>query len=48
METLAGWGFDSRQAEAAADATGCDAKRATQMLFNAEPCTGFQPVEITE
>ena len=48
LETLAGWGFGPREAEAAADATGCDAKRATRLLFDREPCTGFQPVEISE
>ena len=47
METLLGCGFSEAEAEAAADATGCDAKRATQLLFDRHTCTGYQPVEIT-
>ncbi|PRW21015.1 hypothetical protein C2E21_8417 [Chlorella sorokiniana] len=46
LHTLLAYGFGEEEAANAVEAAGADQRLATQMLFNQEPCTGFQPVTI--
>ncbi len=46
LQTLLAYGFGEAEAEAAVEAAGADQRLATQMMFNKEPCTGFQPVTV--
>lgn len=46
LHTLLAYGFNEPEAENAVEAAGADQRLATQMLFNQEPCAGFQPVIV--
>ena len=40
-------GFDGETADAAANASGCDASKAVAMLMEGVVCTGTKPVHVT-
>lgn len=46
LHTLLSYGFSEAEAENAVEAAGADQRLATQMLFDGQPCTGFQPVTV--
>ena len=46
LHTMLSYGFSEAEAENVVEAAGADQRLATQMLFDGQPCTGFQPVKV--